>query len=162
MTADCPPTFLLRVFEGGSIICEVRLTSVFVSVTLYTLHRQYGRVDYNRFRHETRLKKRANFKRFEENSGHFKQMIHINSFVYDFQLHYIQKMLDQPEKLPADLDILSFVRRFALTNQQPSPYSKDRIIHGFYQFDGDTVTSNTFFENLFKNAPRHVLIYRLK
>lgn len=158
MTADCPPTFLLRVFEGGSIICEVRLTSVFVSVTLYTLHRQYGRLDYNRFRHETRLKKRANFKRFEENSGHFKQMIHINSFVYDFQLHYIQKMLDQPEKLPADLDILSFVRRFALTNQQPSPYSKDRIIHGFYRFDGDTVTSNTFFENLFKNAPRHGLV----
>ncbi|KAK4521739.1 glycerophosphoinositol permease [Mucor velutinosus] len=158
MTADCPPTFLLRVFEGGSIICEVRLTSVFVSVTLYTLHRQYGRLDYNRFRHETRLKKRANFKKFEENSGHFKQMIHINSFVYDFQLHYIQKMLDQPEKVPADLNILSFVRRFALTNQQPSPYSKDRIIHGFYQFDGGNVTSNAFFENLFKNAPRHGLL----
>ncbi|CEP07420.1 hypothetical protein [Parasitella parasitica] len=162
MTADCPPTFLLRVFEGGSIICEVRLTSVFVSVTLYTLHRQYGRLDYNRFRHETRGKKRENFKKFEENSGHFKQMIHINSFVYDFQLHYIQKMLDtSPDKkqLPVDLDILSFVRRFALTNQQPSPYSKDRIIHGFYQFDGgDDVEANAFFENLFKNAPRHGLL----
>ncbi|KAL9552740.1 hypothetical protein MBANPS3_003625 [Mucor bainieri] len=159
MTADCQPTFLLRVFEGGSIICEARLTSVFVSVTLYTLHRQYGRLDYNRFRHETRLKKRANFKKFEENSGHFKQMIHINSFVYDFQLHYIQKMLDQPDTLPADLDIVSFVRRFALTNQQPSPYAKDRIIHGFYQFDSDTaVTASAFFENLFKNAPRHGLL----
>ena len=158
MTAECPPTFLLRVFQGGSIICEVRLTSVFVSVTLYTLHRQYGRLDYNRFRHETRMKKRANFKKFEENSGHFKQMIHINSFVYDFQLHYIQKMLDNPEKLPADLDILSFVRRFALKNQQPSPYSKDRIIHGFYQFDGGNVGSHAFFENLFKNAPRHGLL----
>ncbi|KAI8639357.1 hypothetical protein BD408DRAFT_350127 [Parasitella parasitica] len=158
MTADCPPMFLLRVFEGGSIICEVRLTSVFVSVTLYTLHRQYGRLDFNRFRHETREKKRENFQKFEENSGHFKQMIHINSFVYDFQLQYIQKILDNPDKMPVDLDILSFVRRFALANQQPSPYSKDRIIHGFYQFDGDNVKTDAFFENLFKNAPRHGLL----
>jgi hypothetical protein len=157
MTADCPPTFLLRVFEGGSIICEVRLTSVFVSVTLYTLHRQYGRLDYGRFRHETRAKKRANFKKFEENSGRFKQVIHINSFVYDFQLHYIQKTLDDPENLPADLDILSFIRRFARTNELPSPYAKDRIIHGFYNFEVDRIQPKAFFENLFKNAPRHGL-----
>ncbi|KAI7903404.1 uncharacterized protein BX663DRAFT_433829 [Cokeromyces recurvatus] len=158
ITAECAPTFLLRVFEGGSIICEVRLTGVFVSVTLYTLHRQYGRLDYNRFRHETRMKKRTNFKKFEENSGHFKQMIHINSFVYDFQLHYIQKMLDNPEKVPADLDILSFVRRFALMNQQPSPYSKDRIIHGFYQFDITDIETSTFLVTLFKYAPRYGLL----
>jgi hypothetical protein len=157
-TADCPPTFLLRVFEGGSIICEVRLTSVFVSVTLYSLHRQYGRLDYNRFRHETRVKKRANFKKFEENSGRFKQVIHINSFVYDFQLHYIQKMLDNSENLPADLDILSFIRRFARTNEIPSPYSKDRIIHGFYDFNINSIQPKAFFENLFKNAPRHGLM----
>lgn len=158
MTADCPPTFLLRVFEGGSIICEVRLTSVFVSVTLYTLHRQYGRLDYNRFSHETRAKKRTNFKKFEENSGHFKQVIHINSFVYDFQLHYIQKTLDDPENLPADLDILSFIRRFARIHDLPSPYSKDRIIHGFYDFNVSSIHPKDFFGNLFKNAPRHGLV----
>ncbi|KAI9478174.1 MAG: hypothetical protein EXX96DRAFT_595617 [Benjaminiella poitrasii] len=158
MTAECAPTFLLRVFEGGSIICEVRLTSVFVSVTLYTLHRQYGRLDYNRFRPETRMKKRKNFKKFEENSGHFKQIIHINSFVYDFQLHYMQKMLDSPEKVPADLDILFFVRRFALMNQQPSPYSKDRIIHGFYRFEVADVKPSIFFVNLFKHAPRYGML----
>lgn len=158
MTTECPPTYLLRVFEGGSIICEIRLTSVFVSVTLYTLHRQYGRLGYNRFRRESRIKKRANFKKFEENSGNFKQMIHINSFVYDFQLHYIQQMLDDPAHLPADLDILYFVRRFARINQQPSPYSKDRIIHGFYQFQVENINQKSFFENLFKNAPRHGLM----
>lgn len=158
MTAECPPTYLLRVFEGGSIICEVRLTSVFVSVTLYTLHRQYGRLDYNRFRRESRIKKRENFKKFEENSGNFKQMIHINSFVYDFQLHYIQKMLDDPTNLPADLDLLYFIRRFARINQQPSPYSKDRIVHGFYQFQVENISQKSFFENLFKNAPRHGLM----
>lgn len=153
VSADCLPTFLLRVFEGGSIICEVRLTKVFVSVTLYTLHRQYGRLDYNRFRPETRGKKRKNFKKFEENSGHFKQMIHINSFVYDFQLHYIQKMLGQ--KVPAELDLLAFIQRFAMTNQQPSPYSKNRILHGFYQ--ADSLDSSSFFDNLFKNAQRYGL-----
>lgn len=158
MTAECAPTYLLSVFDGGSIICEVRLTSVFVSVTLYTLHRQYGRLNYNRFRRETRAKKRLNFKKFEENSGHFKQMIHINSFVYDFQLHYIQRALDSPEKLPVYLDIISFVRRFARISQPPSPYSKDRIVHGFYQFEVENVSQKSFFENLLKNAPRHGLL----
>ncbi|KAI9364311.1 hypothetical protein BD770DRAFT_179184 [Pilaira anomala] len=157
LTVECPPTYLLRVFEGGSIICEARLTNVFVSVTLYTLHRQYGRLDYSRFRHESRTKKRSNFKKFEENSGNFKQMIHINSFVYDFQLNYIQKMLSDLSKVPADLDILSFVRRFSCINQQPSRYSKDRIIHGFYQFEVGNMNQSSFFENLFKNAPRHGL-----
>jgi hypothetical protein len=157
ISAECPSTYLLRVFEGGSIICEIRLTSVFVSVTLYTLHRQYGRLDYNRFRRETRIKKRSDFKKFEGNSGHFKQMIHINSFVYDFQLRYIQKILDNISKLPSELDILYFVRRFARINQQPSPYSKDRILHGFYQFEVENISHKSFFDNLFKNAPRHGL-----
>lgn len=158
LTTECPSTYLLRVFEGGSIICEIRLTSVFVSVTLYTLHRQYGRLDYNRFRRETRTKKRSNFKKFEENSGHFKQMIHISSFVYDFQLQYIQKMLENESKLPSEVDIMYFIRRFARINQQPSPYSKDRILHGFYQFEVANISHKTFFDNLLKNAPRHGLL----
>ncbi|KAI8877044.1 hypothetical protein K501DRAFT_230909, partial [Backusella circina FSU 941] len=157
MTADCPATYLLRVFEGGSIICEVRLTSVFVSVTLYTLHRQYGRLDFNRFKRETREKKRLNFKKFEENSAHFKLIIHINSFVYDFQLSYIQKMLDDPSALPPELNIIDFLRKTAQLNHQTFPYCKDRIIHGFYEFESTKIDDSSFFENLLKNAPRYGL-----
>jgi hypothetical protein len=157
ITADCPATFLLRVFEGGSIICEVRLTSVFVSVTLYTLHRQYGRLDFSRFKRETRQKKRLNFKRFEENSAHFKLIIHINSFVYDFQISYIQKMLDNPSVLPPELNIIDFLRRTAQLNQQTYPYCKDRIVHGFYEFESSKIDGSSFFENLLKNAPRYGL-----
>ncbi|KAI8990042.1 hypothetical protein BDB01DRAFT_718169 [Pilobolus umbonatus] len=157
LNAECPPTHLLRVFEGGSIICEVRLTSIFVSVTLYILHRQYGGLNYNAFKRETRQKKRSSFMKFEETCGHFKQMIHINSFVHDFQLRYLQKMLRDPNCFPADIDIMSFVKRFAHFNQQPSPYSKDRIISGYYEFEVTILNSTTFFENLFKIAPRQAL-----
>ncbi|KAG0185644.1 KICSTOR complex protein szt2 [Apophysomyces sp. BC1034] len=156
ITIDCPAMYLLRVFEGGSIICEIRMTNVFVSVTLYTLHRQYGRLGYNRFNHESRALKRQKFKMFEETSGNFKQLIHINSFVYDFQLRYIQKTLDQRDKLPLHFNLPNVIRRFALLNRTPASYARNRILHGFYEFES-TILPQPFFASLFRNAPRHGL-----
>ncbi|KAI8390994.1 uncharacterized protein BYT42DRAFT_601943 [Radiomyces spectabilis] len=156
MTLHRPSTYLLRVFEGGSIICEIRLTSVFVSVTLYTLHRQYGRMDYRRFHQETRAKKRLNFQNFEASCGQFKQLIHINSFVYDFHLRYIQQSLETNARFPQGLNLLEVIRKFAYYYRIPAPYSHNRMIHGFYEVETNT-DINTFFENLFKNAPRHGL-----
>ncbi|KAF7728436.1 hypothetical protein EC973_006116 [Apophysomyces ossiformis] len=153
---DCTPLYLLRVFEGGSIICEIRITNVFVSVTLYTLHRQYGRLSYRRFKREAREVKRRNFKKFEATSGDFKQLIHINSFVYDFHLRYIQKMLDQVAPLPTNLNVPNVIRRFALLNRTPACYARNRILQGFYEFES-AIASQTFFGSLFRNAPIHGL-----
>ncbi|KAG1473129.1 hypothetical protein G6F56_001128 [Rhizopus delemar] len=154
LKAGCSPAYLLSVFEGGSIVCEIRITGIFLSVTLYTLHRQYGRLDYKRFRPETRSKKRENFRKFEKNSGQFKQMIHINSFVYDFHIRYLQKALDDPEHLPNNFDIMIFVRKLALSNILPSPFSKARITRGLYQIQTVNINPTTFFENLFKISTR--------
>ncbi|KAI9281975.1 hypothetical protein BY458DRAFT_429456 [Sporodiniella umbellata] len=151
---DCSPAYLLSVFEGGSIICEIRVTGTFLSVTLYTLHRQYGRLDYRRFHPETRSKKRENFRNFEKNSGQFKQMIHINSFVYDFHIQYLQKALNNPNNIPSSFDIMFFIRRLALSNHIPSPFSKARIIRGIYQIQVANIDPSTFFENMFKMSTR--------
>ncbi|KAI9019407.1 hypothetical protein CLU79DRAFT_888752 [Phycomyces nitens] len=154
---EYPPTYLLRVFEGGSIICEISLTSGFVSVTLYSLHRQYGRLGYSRFRHESRSTKIANLKRFEENSGRLKQLVHINSFVYDFHLRHIQNTLESPlGSIPPDLNILDVIRKFSILNMTPATYSQNRLVHGFYEFESET-SANLFFGCLFRNSPLHGL-----
>ncbi|ORE11375.1 hypothetical protein BCV72DRAFT_326166 [Rhizopus microsporus var. microsporus] len=154
LTASCSPVYLLSVFEGGSIICEVRLTGIFLSVTLYSLHRQYGRLDYRRFHPETRNKKRENFRKFEENCGRFKQLIHINSFVYDFHIRYFSRALEAPETLPSDFDIVFFMRRFSQPDHPPPPFCKDRLVHGMVHIKTSSVSLSTFFENLLKICTR--------
>ncbi|KAI9245564.1 hypothetical protein BDA99DRAFT_490295 [Phascolomyces articulosus] len=175
---ECTPVYLLRVVKGGSILCEVRFTGTYVSVTLYTLHRRYGR--------QAQTPDREIFRSFEETSGQFKQFIHVNSFVYDFHLRYIQKMLENNDTpasrsnsnlnhscnssttssnfgntaipILANLNLLNVLRQFTTINKQPASYARNRVLRGFYQIASDAVVDkHKFLDNLFGNSPRHGL-----
>ncbi|KAG2227474.1 hypothetical protein INT45_007499 [Circinella minor] len=177
-TIDCAPFYFLRVVKGGSILCELRFTGAYVSVTLYTLHRRYGRGGQK--------PDRGIFRSFEETSGHFKQFIHVNSFVHDFHLRYIQKMLenisihtrnsnssnssgssssttsdsngDTTATMLANLNLLNVLHQFSTIHRQPASYSYNRLLRGFYQIRSDALDGKeSFFDNLLGSSPRYGL-----
>jgi hypothetical protein len=132
---NSPVVYLLQVFEGGSIMCEVRLTGAFVSVTLYTLHRRYGRLQFSPFSSQRKRKEigRENFQNFMTECDQFKQRIHVNSFVFDFHLRYIQRSLDDVELLPPNLNLLSIIKNTVSVYDRPAIYARNRIINGLYE-----------------------------
>ncbi|CAO3658343.1 unnamed protein product [Rhizopus stolonifer] len=131
-SVNSPVVYLLQVFEGGSIMCEARLTRSFVSVTLYTLHRRYGRLQFSPYSHQSREVGRENFQRFMSECDQFKQRIHVNSFVFDFHLRHIQRSLDDLDSIPHDLDLLGMIKKIASVYDRPAIYSRNRIIQGTY------------------------------
>ncbi|KAI9025012.1 hypothetical protein CLU79DRAFT_93554 [Phycomyces nitens] len=130
-----PVIYLLQVFQGGTIMCEARLTDGFAFVTLYTLHRRYGRLTHSPYTHEKNETRNASFKDFTEECGRFKQRIHVNSFVFDFHLRYIQKSLDEIDTLPDNIDILSIIRSTVSVYNKPTSYARNRVLHGLYELD---------------------------
>ena len=123
-----PVIYLLQVYPGGTIMCEARLTDVFVSVTLYTLHRRYGRLaamNHSPYMHESSEKIRAAFKDFTEECDRFKQKIHVNSFVYDFNLKFIQQSLDHASSLPSSVDLLGIIKNTFSLYYKPANYSRN-------------------------------------
>lgn len=132
---NSPVVYLLQVFEGGSIMCEVRLTGAFVSVTLYTLHRRYGRLQFSPYSRQRKRKEigRENFQNFMTECDQFKQRIHVNSFVFDFHLRYIQRSLDDVDLLPPNLNLLSIIKNTVSVYDRPAIYARNRIINGLYE-----------------------------
>ncbi|KAM3583010.1 hypothetical protein VKS41_004766 [Umbelopsis sp. WA50703] len=146
----CPTVYLLKVFDGGSVLCEVRVSQGFVSVTLYTLHRRYGRLSLWAYNYEGRETKRQRFKAFTEECDNFKTLIHVNSFVFDFHLRYIQRALVKLEPITTSIDLLGVIRTFERMYTTPANYSRNRIVSGYINVDVD-ITS----ENLLATAYRH-------
>lgn len=138
-SVNSPVVYLLQVFEGGSIMCEVRLTGAFVSVTLYTLHRRYGRLQFSPYSYQRKRKEigRENFQNFMTECDQFKQRIHVNSFVFDFHLRYIQRSLDDVELLPPNLNLLSIIKNTVSVYDRPAIYARNRIITGIYEVSVD-------------------------
>jgi hypothetical protein len=78
--------------------------------------------------------RRAGFHDFTEECDGLKQKIHVNSFVSDFRLRFIQKSLDNIEDIPTNLNLLNMIDNMvALHGKRPGGYSRNRIIHGLYK-----------------------------
>jgi hypothetical protein len=148
--AESPTVYLLKVFDGGSVLCQVRVYEGFVSVTLYTLHRRYGRLSQWAYDYEGRETKRQRFKAFTEECDNFKTLIHVNSFVFDFHLRYMQRMLSTPEKLSSSVNFLAAIRAFERLYTNPANYSRNRIVSGYIHVDVDISA-----ERLLSTAYRH-------
>ncbi|KAI8338958.1 hypothetical protein BC941DRAFT_501290 [Chlamydoabsidia padenii] len=133
-SVSSPVTYLLKVYNGGTVLCEARLTGVFVSVTLYTLHRRYGRLTYSPYTHEKHEMRRAGFHDFTKECDGLKQKIHVNSFVSDFRLRFIQRSLDNIEDIPSNLNLVNMIDNMvSLHGKRPGGYSRNRIVHGSYK-----------------------------
>jgi hypothetical protein len=157
LTVECPVVYLLKVFEGGTIMCQVRITDMFVSVTLYTLHRRYGRMTYTPWGYEKDEARRFSFRTFTEECDTFKQLIHVNSFVYDFHLRYITRALDKSGSVPQTLNLVHVIRHFASLHTRGAAYSRNRIFTGLYECDGDSSVLDNLFNTISRNADRYGL-----
>lgn len=139
-------SFLLKIFDAGSILCEIRFIHAFVSVTLYGLHRDTAALTTGEITKKTR---RRDFKTFEQNVAQLKHLIHINSFVYDFHLAYLQKQQgDEGVGLAAALG------RFAAYYTTPTPYSTNRLFSGVYQVIAAKMDLEPFLDTLTKEYQR--------
>ncbi|KAG2219749.1 hypothetical protein INT45_007788 [Circinella minor] len=161
-----PVIYLLQVYPGGTIMCEARLTDVFVSVTLYTLHRRYGRLaamNHSPYMHESSEKRRADFQDFTEECDRFKQKIHVNSFVYDFNLKFIQQSLDQASSLPSSINLLGIIKNTFSLYYKPANYSRNRIVRGIYELVpnneeedvGEDNSMTHLLSMVIRNAPKY-------
>lgn len=129
-----PVVYLMQVFPGGTIMCEAQLTDNFVSVTLYTLHRRYGRLTRAPYGWEkTNEVHRASFQEFTEECDRFKQKIHVNSFVYDFHLRFIQRSLDHVDAIPDTLHLLNVIKNILSVYHKPPGYARNRVVTGTYE-----------------------------
>ncbi|KAF8981439.1 KICSTOR complex protein szt2 [Entomortierella lignicola] len=173
-----PAAFLFKSLQGGSIMCEVRLQGMFVCVTLYTLNRRYGRIKVAAPGFATAEANKQSLRLFTEQCAKFKDRIHVNSFVYDFHLRYIHKILMESSKvdvpatqnadssptcpssnsLPFSFDLLDVLHQFLQYHSRPAAYSRNRVYRGVYRANvapGETELPGHLFEYMIKNPKRY-------
>ncbi|KAF9276364.1 hypothetical protein BGZ68_010069, partial [Mortierella alpina] len=178
LSVPSPAAFLFKSLQGGSIMCEVRLQGMFVCVTLYTLNRRYGRVKVAAPGFATAEANKQSLRVFTEQCARFKDRIHVNSFVYDFHLRYIHRILKESSKialpgspsagmgfasapstsLPFSFDLLDVLHQFLQYHSRPAAYSRNRVYRGVYRTNvtpGEGELPGHLFEYVIKNPQRY-------
>ncbi|KAG9323126.1 hypothetical protein KVV02_005833 [Mortierella alpina] len=178
LSVPSPAAFLFKSLQGGSIMCEVRLQGMFVCVTLYTLNRRYGRVKVAAPGFATAEANKQSLRLFTEQCARFKDRIHVNSFVYDFHLRYIHRILMESSKiaqpgspsagmgfasvpstsLPFSFDLLDVLHQFLQYHSRPAAYSRNRVYRGVYRTNvtpGEGELPGHLFEYVIKNPQRY-------
>ncbi|KAF9129856.1 hypothetical protein BGX30_013731 [Mortierella sp. GBA39] len=178
LSVPSPAAFLFKSLQGGSIMCEVRLQGMFVCVTLYTLNRRYGRVKVAAPGFATAEANKQSLRVFTEQCARFKDRIHVNSFVYDFHLRYIHRILMESSKLavltptsdgmgfssapatslPYSFDLMDVLHQFLQYHSRPAAYARNRVYRGVYRTNvapGETELPGHLFEYVIKNPQRY-------
>ncbi|KAG0272187.1 hypothetical protein BGZ95_012067 [Linnemannia exigua] len=178
LSVPSPAAFLFKSLQGGSIMCEVRLQGMFVCVTLYTLNRRYGRVKVAAPGFATAEANKQSLRVFTEQCARFKDRIHVNSFVYDFHLRYIHRILMESSKiavspssgdgmgfssapstsLPFSFDLMDVLHQFLQYHSRPAAYARNRVYRGVYRTNvapGETELPGHLFEYVIKNPQRY-------
>ncbi|KAF9300037.1 KICSTOR complex protein szt2 [Mortierella antarctica] len=167
LSVPSPAAFLFKSLQGGSIMCEVRLQGMFVCVTLYTLNRRYGKVKVAAPGFATAEANKQSLRVFTEQCARFKDKIHVNSFVYDFHLRYIHRILMDSAKvgqgstgltLPFSFDLMDVMHQFLQYHSRPAAYSRNRVYRGVYRSNiapGENELPGHLFEYVIKNPQRY-------
>ncbi|KAG0218634.1 hypothetical protein BGX33_006585 [Mortierella sp. NVP41] len=178
LSVPSPAAFLFKSLQGGSIMCEVRLQGMFVCVTLYTLNRRYGRMKVAAPGFATAEANKQSLRVFTEQCARFKDRIHVNSFVYDFHLRYIHRILMESSKiaatpspgegmgfssapstsLPFSFDLMDVLHQFLQYHSRPAAYARNRVYRGVYRTNvapGETELPGHLFEYVIKNPQRY-------
>ncbi|KAF9027985.1 hypothetical protein BGZ52_001088 [Haplosporangium bisporale] len=167
LSVPSPAAFLFKSLQGGSIMCEVRLQGMFVCVTLYTLNRRYGKVKVAAPGFATAEANKQSLRVFTEQCARFKDKIHVNSFVYDFHLRYIHRILMESAKvgqesagstLPFSFDLMDVMHQFLQYHSRPAAYSRNRVYRGVYRSNiapGENELPGHLFEYVIRNPQRY-------
>ncbi|KAI9145638.1 hypothetical protein BKA69DRAFT_1048792 [Paraphysoderma sedebokerense] len=147
--------YLQKSFQGGVLLVEFSVGGMFACVNLYTVNRRYGRY---RIRQpspgfNTPDYSRQSFKLFTEECAKFKNLIHVNSFVYDFHLRYFQEILDDISDSPP-LNLLDTIKAFIRYNPTVAKFARSRIHHGTFTVAQNEIT-NDLLPYILKNPSRY-------
>jgi hypothetical protein len=130
LKVDTPLILMEKVFQGGVLLIDIRFTSMFVSVNVYTAKSHPSAVHAEveplgpTWSHSNNLNRQL-FRLFTEESHKFKNLIHLNSFVYDFHLRYIFETL---KNFPCSwLNWVDIIHAFIKYNITTANYAKNRI-----------------------------------
>ncbi|KAG0380650.1 KICSTOR complex protein szt2 [Mortierella sp. AD032] len=162
LSVPSPAAFLFKSLQGGSIMCEVRLQGMFVAAPGFA----------------TAEANKQSLRVFTEQCARFKDRIHVNSFVYDFHLRYIHRILMESSKiavppssgdgmgfssapsisLPFSFDLMDVLHQFLQYHSRPAAYARNRVYRGVYRTNvapGETELPGHLFEYVIKNPQRY-------
>ena len=166
LSVETPAVYLQKSFHGGVLLVEVRMQDMFASINLYTAKQTSPLPTANsrlalgesisalgpNWSHPKNLNRQL-FRLFTEQCAQFKNLIHVNSFVYDFHLRYLTRVLCRQELLVDWIDFVDVLRAFLQYNVTTANFAKNRINDGAYRLEGP-MTSNEIFRYLFRNPER--------
>ncbi|KAI9175870.1 hypothetical protein H9P43_006234 [Blastocladiella emersonii ATCC 22665] len=129
LTVPSDRVYMQKSFQGGILLVEVSLKHIFLAVNLYTVNRRYGP-------HQQRLPSpgfnvpdysRQSFRLFAEECSKFKNLIHVNSFAFDFHIRTVWNLIaGSAVTVFSVIDVL----RTLLLHFPPAGYSRCRLFHG--------------------------------
>ncbi|KAK9768108.1 hypothetical protein K7432_001511 [Basidiobolus ranarum] len=154
LVVSSPVIFLQKAFQGGILMAEVRIQGMLVCVNLYTVNRKYGAFYVASPGFTSTVDDLHSFKVFSEECARFKNIIHVNSFVHDFHLQQLRKMLGNASEIPKALDILDVIRAFIRQNPVPPRYARNRVFKG-------KICNNGLPDNLFQFIMKQPVKYQL-
>ncbi|KAI9221190.1 hypothetical protein BC828DRAFT_381691 [Blastocladiella britannica] len=130
LTIPADRAFLQKSFQGGILLVEVSVKHIFLAVNLYTVNRRYGP-------HNGRLPSpgfnapdysRQSFRLFAQECSKFKNLVHVNSFVFDYHLHVARSLITA--SVVTHWGSVIEVLRALMNHFPPAGYSKCRLFHG--------------------------------
>ncbi|ORX93034.1 hypothetical protein K493DRAFT_302926 [Basidiobolus meristosporus CBS 931.73] len=154
LVVSSPVIFLQKAFQGGILMAEVRIQGMLVCVNLYTVNRKYGAFYVASPGFTSTVDDLHSFKMFSEECARFKNIIHVNSFVHDFHLQQLRKILGNSTEIPKGLDILDIIRAFIRQNPVPPRYARNRVFKG-------KICNGGLPENLFQFIMKQPAKYQL-
>ena len=70
------------------------------------------------------------FGRFSADCAHYKDLIHLNSFMYDFHLNLVLGVLSGEREIPEWLDVRAFLERFTRESRVTTNFKRNRLERG--------------------------------
>ena len=142
--------YLQKSFQGGVLLVEVRLQDLFASINVYTAKQSRAHAlsmlnsadqDEAALQSSVGLKggtsarkiNRELFRLFTEECSKFKNLIHVNSFVYDFHLRFMSQVFLDPTKKVRWLDFLDILKAFHRYNIATANFARNRLFRGTFR-----------------------------
>ncbi|KAJ3100643.1 hypothetical protein HDU97_002036 [Phlyctochytrium planicorne] len=123
--------YLKKAVHSGIMIIQLSVDHVFISVNMYTLKFPDPETSHDTASELKTPADKESEKEFKTDCINLRNVIHINSFSYDFHMRYIQNILEG-KTIPSHhfntLDIIDSFYKY--TNSRQPGFARSRLLHG--------------------------------
>jgi hypothetical protein len=133
LSIDAPVLYMQKTFGNRvTLMIEIKVQDMFASVNLYTVD-YYSLAGADLPKLSNRENSSGPLTRFTEEASAFKNLIHLNSFIYDFHLRFLIDTISDARKVVHWLDFVDVFKAFMRYNSTPANYSRNSIEYGVYR-----------------------------